>query len=355
LPDLKRILVVRTDRLGDVVLTLPLLSILRQHHPQAHIAMLTGTYAGELIAGNPFLNELIPYDEGGRLIPFGRIRRMLGEKNFDAAVIVHPTPRLALLAFTARIPIRIGTGYRWYGLLFNRRIFTHRKTAERHEAEYNCELLTPLGCALPKDGQFDFTLKIPESAERAAETLLREIGIAGSGRFAVLHPGSGGSAREWPVESFGHLAAEFVERFGMPVLVTGTASEMHAVESVVRISGGKAMGVAGRLGIKELAALLRRAALVVANSTGPLHIAVAVGTPVLGFYPQIPVMGPRRWGPYTRNARVLVPEKPIDCAECTGVAGTPCACMASISVEAAVRAAGELLELNHAGAVLHGS
>jgi len=89
--------------------------------------------------------------------------------------------------------------------------------------------------------------------------------------------------------------------------------------------------------------LIRSARLFVSNSTGPLHIAVAVGTPVLAFYSQITPMSAARWGPYTGKKAVLVPDKPTDCRECSGKRGEPCVCMASISVQQAYTAASVLL------------
>jgi ADP-heptose:LPS heptosyltransferase len=103
------------------------------------------------------------------------------------------------------------------------------------------------------------------------------------------------------------------------------------------------VNVAGKLSLRGLAALLQMSSLMIANSTGPLHVGVAVGTPVIGLYPQIPVMGPRRWGPYTDRARVLVPAKPPDCDECRGKAAVRCGCMESITVESVCDAAADLL------------
>ena len=132
---------------------------------------------------------------------------------------------------------------------------------------------------------------------------------------------------------------------GVEVFLTGTAAERDQAEHLLCYTGGLAVNLSGQLNLKELAALLERAALYISNSTGPLHMAVAVGTPVLGFYPQIPVMGPRRWGPYTTTARVLVPRKPADCSQCRK-RGTPCECMASISINEAFSAACELLAVD---------
>ncbi|HXX64106.1 MAG TPA: glycosyltransferase family 9 protein, partial [Bacteroidota bacterium] len=238
------------------------------------------------------------------------------------------------------VPLRVGTGYRFYSLLFNRRVYTHRKTAERHELEYNIELLSALGCKATPRKPLVFPLVVDEESQRSVERLLARLGIRGS--YAVIHPGSGGSAREWPREHFASLAAALIDRLSLSVVVTGTSEEAPLAEEIVHLSGGRAVSLAGALSVKELAALLRRAVLVAANSTGPIHLAAALNTPVLGFYPQIPVMGARRWGPWTEKARVLIPEKPTSCTDCRRP-GARCACMASISVEGAIAAAQELL------------
>ncbi|HUI64757.1 MAG TPA: glycosyltransferase family 9 protein [Bacteroidota bacterium] len=340
MPDPSRILVVRTDRLGDVILTLPVLTALRQCFPHAHLAMLLSRYAGAIVEGSPALDQIMYDDDERGLAARGNLMRSIRNSRFDACIVVHPTPRLAWLIWRSGIPLRVGTGYRFYSLLFNRRVYTHRSSAERHELEYNIELLSALGCQATPRKPLAFPLVVQEESQRSLDELLSRWGIRGN--YAVIHPGSGGSAREWPREHFALLAAALADRPSLSVVVTGTAEEAPLAEDVVRLSGGRAVSLAGRLSVKELAALLGRAVLVAANSTGPLHLAAALNTPVLGFYPQIPVMGVRRWGPWTDKARVLVPEKPTNCVDCRSP-GSKCACMASITVEAAIAAAQELL------------
>ncbi len=340
--DPSRILVVRTDRLGDVILTLPVFNALRRRFPGAHLAILAGRYAGAIVEGYAPVDEILWYDEGGgRRVPFRAMRAILRSARFDAAVIVHPTLRLALLAFLARIPVRIGSGYRYYSFLFNRRVYAHRKTAERHELEYNMDLLAPLGCDTAARKPLDVVLDIPRTARERASAILEEAGVAG--KFVVIHPGSGGSARDWPVGNFSLLARRIVPGMNLRVVVTGTEAEFPLAEAVARAVSPPGVNLAGKLGLKELAAVVEKASLFVSNSTGPLHVAVAVGTPVVGLFPRIRVMGPGRWGPYTDNARVLVPDGPPECDQCTGKPGSACACMAGITVDAVFAAAAELL------------
>jgi ADP-heptose:LPS heptosyltransferase len=341
---MEKILVVRTDRLGDVILTLPVLSRLRSCFPRAYIAMLLRRYTGALVEGNPFADELIWYaDEHDREVPFVEMLATLRQKKFDAAVLVHPTLRIAWLMVRAGIPVRIGTGYRAYSFLLNRRVFEHRKDALRHEAEYNLNLLSPLGCEPPDPaGGLEFPLVVPPAAALKAELLLKSLGI--HSRFVVIHPGSGGSAREWPLENFGLLGSRLAAEIQCALVVTGSAGEEQLARSLATMIGTEAKNVAGQLTLQELTALIRSASLFVSHSTGPLHIAAAVGTPVVGLYPQLTAMSPRRWGPYTKKARVLVPDKPADCTDCRGKTPVRCACMASISVDAVFQAAREIYE-----------
>ena len=342
MPGHPRILLVRTDRLGDVILTLPMLPLLRQAMPHAHISLLLNRYTGEVVQGNPHVDTILWYDGPDGLVPFGSMRSAIRREEFDSVVVVHPTLRLAWLMFRAGIPERIGTGYRAYSFLFNRRVYEHRKDARRHELEYNLQLLRVLGCPVP-DGNFspDFSIVVPKTAGDRVAALLRRSGIDPESRPVIVHPGSGGSAREWPIASFGLLAERLAK--DRPVIVTGSEGESVRAETVVRGSNGRAVSFAGKLGLMDLAALLGRAGVMISNSTGPLHLAVAVGTPVVGLYPRQTAMSARRWGPYAEASRVLTPDASIECSECTGSPGEHCACMASIGVDQVVRAALDLL------------
>lgn len=334
---------VRTDRLGDVILTLPVVSRLRAHLPHARLTMLLRRYTGEIVQGNTDLDEILWYDEHQRPVGFltmlGRLRR----KRFDAAIVVRPRFRVALLLACAGIPIRVGTGFRYYSLLFTHRVMEHRRFAEKHEAEYNLGLLQALGIPLDTP-ELRFPIRIAPEEREAMEERLEALGAFSSHRRVVLHPGSGGSARDWPPAHFAELAHRLQQRGDLQVLVTGTLAERQLVEEVVRRAGPPALGLAGQCTIRELAAVLAGAVLFVSNSTGPLHLAAALGVPVLGFYPTIPAMSARRWGPHTSHAVVL--EAPVlpHCPVCSGTGTGQCLCMEAISVDRALEAAQRLME-----------
>ncbi len=318
-----------------------MLPALRACFPDAFIAMLLRTYTGELVEHNPYVDKILWYDQEGRLFPVRNMRNIIREEQFDAVVVVYPTLRLAWLMFLSGIPIRVGTGYRYYSLLFNRRVYEHRKDAKRHEVEYNLNLLRTLGCE--SAGEPQFMIHLPDDVVQRVRRRCASAGIDLNRKIAVIHPGSGGSARDWRAEYFGRLAAQLTGELHLQVVVTGTAGETELVNQVVESSQGSAIGLAGEFSLKELAAFIKQAQLFIANSTGPLHVAAAVGTPVIGLYPQHTAMSVRRWGPWTPWKRVLVPAKPIDCRECERP-GQACSCMDSIQVESVLAEARSLLD-----------
>jgi len=335
----QKILIVRTDRIGDVVLSLPMIRILKSAFPSSTLTFLLRSYTRELAEGQEHLDGILLYDARGEEKPFLGMLTELRRERFDAVVVTYPTVRLAFLMFLAAIPLRIGTGYRWYSVLFNKRIFEHRKTAEKHESEYNLSLLRGLGIPTPVTSSP--RLVISQEARTQALNALRALKFDSRASLVILHPGSGGSARDWKLERFGALAERLTDG-GKNVIVTGGPGEESLVQQVVRSAKGKARCLSSPLPLKTLAALIETADVFVSNSTGPLHIAAAVGTPVVAFYPPIPQCSSKRWGPLT-DEKVIFEPKAADCLVCRGGECRGNDCMDLISVEAVEKAVDKLL------------
>jgi ADP-heptose:LPS heptosyltransferase len=240
---------------------------------------------------------------------------LLREARIDTALFAYPRPGLAFAAWRAGIPVRIGTAYRAYSPLFNRRGREHRKDATRHERDYNLSLLDLAGIStaeapLP-------VLEISEALRLQGCAVLQREGIDPSRRFIVLHPGSGGSAKDWSPEQFGALAAGLAtEAPECSILITGSASERTIMNRVAAAVPDRVVVLQEAVSLPELASILSLAELCLANSTGPLHIAAAVGTAVVGLYPFERVCNPLRWGPLGAEAVALTPEPALGCASC---------------------------------------
>jgi ADP-heptose:LPS heptosyltransferase len=332
----QRFLLSRTDRLGDLILATPVATALKKQFPEAEIFFLARPYAAEILHIHPHVQSVIDFDPA-------RSRKdliaQLRAQRFDAVLALFPRPDLAWAFYRAGIPVRIGTGFRWYSFLFTHRWYEHRKDARRHEAEYNLQLLQPLGIAGAK---VEFHCQFSPPQEEQIRAKLLELGLRP--RFVVLHPGSGGSARDWPLEHFAALADHLGGAGKLQVVLTGSASEKSLTQAIQQHAHTELLDLSGRLSLLELAGLLRRAALFVSNSTGPLHLAVMTKTPVMAFYPPMAACRPERWGPYGHRDDVLMSQTE-ECFRCRKAHERVCPCMRNISVASAVSKAE--LKLQH--------
>ena len=341
---MKRILIFRTDRLGDLILSLPVVEALKTALPEAEIDLLVAPAAAPLAGMQRHVSRVIPDNFQGFRGLRSLVRR-LGAEPYDAAIHLYPRPAFALASFLARIPVRLGTAYRYYSPLFHPRVPLHRKNMAVHERDLNLKFVEALG--IPRPDGVTAGLVVPERAAREVRELLGREGIGETrGRFVVLHPGSGGSSLDWPGEHFATLGAG-VMALGFPVVLTGTARDQRTVDGVHAWMGRQAVNLCGRLDLEQLAALLAQASLVVSNSTGPLHLADALGTRVIGLYSPFFYSSPRRWGPYSQPGNVLVPEGKA-CSRCRRGRCRVFNCMAEIPPGAVLEMATTLLGCDRA-------
>jgi ADP-heptose:LPS heptosyltransferase len=309
-----RILVSRTDGLGDLLLTTPLFNALRLKYPKAHISALVSSYASGLLANNPAVDEIVIYDRKKN----NELVKKLKEGKYDAVIAVYPRPVLAWAFFLAGIPLRIGTSSRWYSFLYNKRVRMSRKKSDRHEADYN--ILLAGGLIGPAKAEKEFYY-ITQREKQAGCDLVEKKGIKGG--FIIVHPGSKGSAWNLTPAKYTDLVSCLLIR-GYKVLLTGGPSEKSMLAGIM--VGSKTMDgihiLDENLGLREFAAVISQAKAVISCSTGPMHIAAALGVKTLSFFPpdeRVP-MKPSRWGPLGNIHEIIQPtyndEGALDSLEC---------------------------------------
>jgi heptosyltransferase-3 len=343
LTGLQKFLLVRTDRMGDVILSMPVATAIKRAVPHAHISLLCRCSTAIIGERNPDVDAIVLSDTApGEECSFFTVRRELRSGKFDCAVMLHPTFKLALLIKSAGIPLRVGTGFRFYSMLFNKRHYEHRKVSEKHESEYNIHLLRPLGISSSKPVmQFE----VNERDEHDAQDLLKEIGLGPEDRYVVIHPGSGGSAMDWPLQNYAEVARMIARNLGLPVVISWGPNERHLADHI-RQYGGSRVFVLPRVNpLTVFAAFVRSASLLLAPSTGVLHLAHTVGTPVLGLYPPVKHEAPRRWGPYGKEETMLVPDEK-SCPYCKGGPCRKLRCMELITPETVFNAAKKIISEN---------
>lgn len=326
----KNILIVRTDRIGDVVLSLPLAGIIKSHFPECRITYLVRNYTNEIVKDHPHIDDVIILDEVNGKIPIFKNVKNIKGKSFDTSIVVYPTFVTALIVFLSHIAIRVGSGYRWYSFLFNKRVFEHRKYSEKHELEYNVNLLKAFGIeekVTPANVMFNLQVN-GESLQHVTEILLKS-GVDTNKKIIIIHPGSGGSSIDLSTEKFKELTIRLNQLNNIQILVTGGEEEMAACKYITEST--KAINLAGKMNLSELVATIGLTDVFIANSTGPIHIASAFSKKVIGFYPKIVTSSQKRWGPYTTNKVVFNPE--IECSNCTREQCERLNCMNSINID----------------------
>jgi lipopolysaccharide heptosyltransferase II len=307
----EKFLVVRTDRIGDVLLSTPVLEAIKRKYPQSEVNMMISPYTKDLLLNNPWVDKIIT-DEQKSAGGFFRLVRSLRKKKFDCVILLRPTLRLALLLFLSGIRVRIGTGYRAYQFLFNCKIYQHRKTIEKHELEYNLGMLAPLG--ISNEG---YRPRIYLSAEEEgySQKIFNDLRIKKDDLKIAIHPGSGNSSLNYPLGKFALLADKLIEEFSARVILTGNNEEVKLSETIRSQMRNKPVDLAGRTDLRELSSILKGSDLLISNSTGPMHMAVALGTPVVALFSPLFVTSPRRWGPYGEGNEVVMPPVEI-CHKC---------------------------------------
>jgi heptosyltransferase-1 len=336
-----RILIVRVSAIGDVIHGIPVLCALRRAYPGAFLAWVAEGTAGDVLEGHPALDELVRVPRRWWKLPreVWRMRERLRSMRFDVAIDLQCLTKSAITAWLSGAPRRIGKSgaegrelSRW----FNNELVTATGT---HVLENYLSMLRPLGI---ESATVNFDL--PERAAEAeiVDRFLQTSRLAGR-RYAVLNPGAGWPSKIWPAERYGALARHLHEMHGITsVAAWGLKTELPLAETIVTESGGHAQ-LAPPTTMMQLAALYRRAALFVGSDTGPMHLAVAVGTPTISMH------GPS-WADWCgaygqQNIRLQIRYEDGSSLERRRADDSA---MRAITVDMAARACDQLLRLNAA-------
>jgi len=289
----RKLLCIRLDNLGDVIMTTPAMRALKESIPGVSLTLLTSQSGAQATALIPQLDDVIIYEApwmkatsprrnsaaDWKLIE--RLRRSL----FDGALIFtvfsqNPLPA-ALTAFLADIPLRIAySRENPYQLLTDWIKEPDSVQQMRHEVRRQLDLVAAIGCSVEDER---LGLQVQEKDQLTAIHKLREAGVNLSNPWVVIHPGSTAPSRRYAPQGFAEIAARLTIEDGMQVVFTGDRDEAILVESIQQMTP-RSFSLAGQLTLGEMSALLQISPLLISNNTGPMHIAAAVGTPVVALY-----------------------------------------------------------------------
>jgi len=324
--EVNRIIVSRTDSIGDVMLTLPFCAWLKECFPQATLVFLARGYTIPVVSCFKPVDEILDWDLIVNLPIAEKIRLIKA----DCIVHLFPNKDVAALSKKAKIPYRIGTSHRiFHFLTCNYKVNFSRKNSSLHEAQLNFELARPFGLKIIPSFESMFAIGIHFSLPiKPTPTSVKNIDLS---KAIVLHPKSQGSAIEWPIEKYYALSEKLIQS-GKTVLITGTEKEGEVIRKQFSFSQ-HLIDLTGQLTLSELIALLAKVKVVVACSTGPIHIAAVVGTPTIALFSSRKPIHPGRWRPLGAKSKVLVFDE--NCQNCKK--GKQCHCLEEIPVELLIK------------------
>ncbi|OGW04874.1 MAG: hypothetical protein A2Z59_03470 [Nitrospinae bacterium RIFCSPLOWO2_02_39_17] len=331
---MKKILITRTDRIGDVVLSTPVFKSLKNSFPSISISVLVRPYTKDIVTNNPNIDEVIIYDPEGEhrtIRGLLKLAKEIREKGFDTALILFLNFKVGLLTYLSGIPRRIGPAAKLAQIFLTDRIKQHRSKVDKHETDYNLELTEILGVKPIRQSE----IYIPDEITKKVNVFFSELLTHNSQLITPIvgiHPGSGGSARNWKFERYIELADKVIEKTGAAVFVTGGPGEEELLDKIIGSIKGKAVKYISYDGVKELASVIKKFNVMVGPSTGPIHIATAVDTPVVSIYCPLFVCQPKRWGPIGEKDIALMPDVPF-CKKCIFEKCKYYDCMDRISVD----------------------
>ncbi len=309
----RRILITRLRFIGDIVLTTPLIRSIREACPDARIAYMGEKRAVALLEHNPFLDEIIPYDyDRPGVFEQARVGLLLKRRRFDLAVDLFGNPRSALLVRLSGARVRVGPEKRERGRLYTIRVpddGTPKTAVEFHNGYIRAAGIPPVATK-PE-------LFLTDDEKRDAASYLRWAG--GEGRapdparpLIGMHPGGTWPAKKWLPERFAGLADMLRSKLGARVIITSGPADA-GVASAVDAHAVSAPTVLNVLPLRQLAAVISRCSVFIANDAGPMHIAASLGVPTIGLF------GPGEdsiWFPYEAGAGHAALRKDVPCHPC---------------------------------------
>lgn len=311
-----KILVRATNWVGDAIMAIPALEAIRASWADAEIVILARSWVADLYRGQPYADRLMVFDHRGRhrgILGRERLAAELRREKFDAALLLQNAFEAAWLAWRAGIPQRIGYARDARSWLLTRAIAVPESgETPAHETYYYLELLKRAGWLAELPAVTHIELRVAPAARLAGEERLRAAGARNGARWIAFAPGAAyGSAKCWGPERYAALADRLIAAFDADVILFGAPQEKEMAARITQIMQGRAVNLTGATAIGELPGLLAACSLFIGNDAGAMHVAAAVGLPVVGIFGPTDAAGT---SPVTPDFTLV--REPVECSPC---------------------------------------
>ena len=310
-----KILIVRLRRIGDVVMTTPALTLLKEHFPKARLTYLVEEPYRRLVEGHPGLDRVIAIPPKHRFKDFVRLVREVRKERYDVLLDLHGGPRASWITFWSRAKIKAGYAIEGKGFLYDIRVSRRGETGPIHSVQNHAALVRALGAEFEDTEIPALFLPAPKPDEVERVRAFSAEGGAGEGaKFVVLHIGAGNRFRDWGAKNIAALTELLSRVPNVKIALIGASADQKVQAEILALTKGPVIPLAGRLNLIEIRELISRAALFVGPDSGPMHIAASTPTPIVAYFgPTLPAhFAP--WRPQGNRAVIL--EKNLACRPC---------------------------------------
>jgi len=307
---IKRILVIRLDKVGDVICSLPVITALRENFPHSFIGFLSSAYTNDLIESNSSINEAILYEERASL--FRRIGFMYSLKKyrFDLAIVLSPYFESSLVAFLSGAKFRVGYPANGSAFLLTDKISL--KNRFKHEIESSLDVVRNIGIDTQNKVPI---LEIPDIDRKFAENFFLERQISPSDLVIGIHPSASAQYKCWPADYFAAVSDNLIEKHQAKIILFGSKSDIAIIDKILKLARHAPVVADCSFNLMQVAGLISNCSIFLGNNSGPMHIAAAVGTPTVAIFGNIhPLDSEKKWAPPGENN--IVVRKNMDCIGC---------------------------------------
>ena len=307
---IKKILLVRTDRIGDLIESLPAVTALRRRFPQSRIAFLATSYTSDILLDVAEINEVLVFDQNYSPSRKQAFFKSLRAEKFDLAISLAPYFKGALLAFKSGARWRIGYPDRAAGFLL-----THKADSVdllKHETESVLALTRIAGVDSLEPRA---VISVNQKASSFALDFMRDSALTPADIKICIHPGGSQPHTRWPAARYAQTASALMEKYSAKVIFAAGPLDQAVLKEILSLMLKKPLVAPAGMRLRELAALIKNCDIFLGNNSGPMHIAAAVGTPVVAIFGPIhPLEHERKWMP--KGDGHIVVRKAMDCRDC---------------------------------------
>jgi ADP-heptose:LPS heptosyltransferase len=278
----KSILIIRLDRIGDLVLSTPTFRAIRKHLPKAKIVLLVSLYTKDIVKGNPDIDEVITIDKKIGFVKKLRLIKKIRDKRFDLSIALSYCVLSIMTTFLSGSRFRVGIDNYGLGFLFTSKIsYIQKDSGNRHEVEATLDVVRTIGIDTKNKALY---VPINKKGEFFAETFFKNNNISTADFIVAIHPGARVEYKRWAPEGFAEVADYLINKYNAKIIITGSAEEIilsHKIESLMH---NKPIITTGSLNLVKIFSILKRCHLFIGNGTGPLHIAASLNVPTIAIF-----------------------------------------------------------------------